>query len=593
MKIQPKDKRALMAAALGKTGCDLAVKNTQYVNLFTGEIYPATVFVHQGFVVHVENKNLEEGLEKATRVVDAGGRYLVPGLIDAHMHIESSMLTPPNFAAAVVPRGVTAVITDPHEIGNVLGEEAVVYMHEAGRGLPMHQFINIPSCVPSVPGLEEGGATFDAAVIDRLAKLENVIGLAEVMDFVGVINGEDRMMDIIETAEKNGLYLQGHLPGGFGRVVSAYLIGGPVTCHETTQPGEALDKLRAGMYVDARDSSIAKNVATIWQDIKDLPWRDRLCLCTDDREADDILDAGQLDDVLRHIIQLGMDPLEALRAATIHTAQAAHLENMGAVAPGYTADFLLLDDLASFQVDTVFFAGTEVAKGGKLLAEIPQRSFAIEQKNTMNVPQLSQQDFNLRAPAGCGDSVQVNVLTYTSDTLSITTCVTETVPVKDGFVDISADPDLFYAMIVNRYGTGNYTFGLVRGFGAKRGADGSTVSHDCHNLSIVFKDAASGYAVYRELVGCGGGFAAAIDGDIIATLPLAVGGLMSAVGCKETAARSLAMKKALHELGLSMENPLLRIATLALPVIPEAKFSDLGLVDVLGKKLLPIFPGVQ
>lgn len=593
MKIQPKDKRALLAAALGKTGCDLAVKNAQYVNLFTGEIYPATVFVHQGFVVHVENKNLEEGLEKATRVVDAGGRYLVPGLIDAHIHIESSMLTPPNFAAAVVPRGVTAVITDPHEIGNVLGEEAVVYMHEAGRGLPMHQFINIPSCVPSVPGLEEGGATFDAAVVDRLAKLENVIGLAEVMDFIGVVNGEDRMMEIIETAEKNGLYLQGHLPGGFGRLVSAYYIGGPATCHETTQPGEALDKLRAGMYVDARDSSIAKNVATIWQDIKDLPWRDRLCLCTDDREADDILDAGQLDDVLRHIIQLGMDPLEALRAATVHTAQAAHLENMGAVAPGYTADFLLLDDLASFKVDTVFFAGNEVAKGGKLLAEIPQRSFAIEQKNTMNVPQLSQEDFKLRAPAGCGDSVQVNVLTYTSDTLSITTCVTETVPVKDGFVDISADPDLFYAMIINRYGTGNYAFGLVRGFGAKRGADGSTVSHDCHNLSIVFKDAASGYAVYRELAGCGGGFAAAIDGKIIATLPLAVGGLMSAVGCEETAARSLAMKKALHELGLAMENPLLRIATLALPVIPEAKFSDLGLVDVMNKKLLPIFPSAQ
>lgn len=593
MKIQPKDKRALLAAALGKTGCDLAVKNAQYVNLFTGEIYPATVFVHQGFVVHVENKNLEEGLEKATRIVDAGGRYIVPGLIDAHIHIESSMLTPPNFAAAVVPHGVTAVITDPHEIGNVLGEEAVVYMHEAGHGLPMHQFINIPSCVPSVPGLEEGGATFDAAVVDRLAKLENVIGLAEVMDFVGVVNGEDRMMDIIETAEKNGLYLQGHLPGGFGRLVSAYYIGGPATCHETTQPGEALDKLRAGMYVDARDSSIAKNVATIWQDIKDLPWRDRLSLCTDDREADDILDAGQLDDVLRHIIQLGMDPLEALRAATVHTAQAAHLENMGAVAPGYTADFLLLDDLATFKVDTVFFAGQEVAKGGKLLAEIPQRSFAIEQKNTMNVPQLSQEDFKLRAPVGCGDSVQVNVLTYTSDTLSITTCVTETVPVKDGFVDISADPDLFYAMIINRYGTGNYAFGLVRGFGAKRGADGATVSHDCHNLSIVFQDAASGYAVYRELAGCGGGFAAAIDGKIIATLPLAVGGLMSAVGCEETAARSLAMKKALHEIGLSMENPLLRIATLALPVIPEAKFSDLGLVDVMNKKLLPIFPSAQ
>ena len=590
MKIQPKDKRALMAAALGRIECDFAVTNCRYLNLFPGEVYPATVYVHDGFIAHVE-ANPKTAPEKAKKVVDAQGRYIVPGLIDSHVHIESSLMTPPVFASAVVPRGVTCVITDPHEIGNVLGEEAVVYMHDAGSDLPMYQFIDIPSCVPSVPGLEEAGASFDAAVVDRLAKLPNVIGLAEVMDFLGVMDGEDRMMEIIDTAERNGLYLQGHVPGAFGRMVSAYRIGGPVSCHETSRPGEALDKLRAGMYVDARESSMCYNLPTIWEDIKDLPWRDRLSLCTDDREADDILENGQLDLVLRNIIKLGLDPVEAIRAATLHPAQEAGLENLGAVAPGYVANFLLVDDLAEFTVHAVYFEGREVARDGKLLAAIPQRNFAVEEKNSVNAPDLTVEDFRLRAPEGCTDRVRINVLTYGNYT-SLTRIETEELPVKDGFVDISGDPDLCFAMVVNRYGTGNRTFGVVRGFGLARGADGSTVSHDCHNLTLAFRDAESAFAVYEQLRRVGGGICAAENGKVICTLALPVGGLMSADPAQETAAAATAMKQALRSLGLDMINPLLRIATLALPVVPEAKFTDLGLVDVMKKAFVPVFPEV-
>ena len=252
MKIQPKDRRELLKAAMGKIPCDLAVTNVRYVNLFTGEVYPATVFVHQGFVVHVEVKEPDKELSLAKQVIDGENHFLIPGLIDAHVHIESSMLTPRNFARAVLPRGTTTVVTDPHEITNVFGEEAVRYMHDAGYDLPMTQYIDIPSCVPSVPGLEKAGAVIDAQAVDRLAKLPHVIGLAEVMDFIGVVEGEDRMMDIIEVAEKNGLYIQGHLPGATGRMVSAYLIGGPTTCHETRETWEAVEKLRAGIHVDAR-----------------------------------------------------------------------------------------------------------------------------------------------------------------------------------------------------------------------------------------------------------------------------------------------------------------------------------------------------
>ncbi len=589
MKIQPRDKRELMAAALGRIDCDLAIRNVRYVNLFTGEIYPATVYIHGGFVAHVEPCAPETLPERSKEVVDGGGRYLVPGLIDAHVHIESSLMTPRAFAAAVIPHGVSCVITDPHEIGNVLGERAVRYMHDAGQGLPMHQFINIPSCVPSVPGLEEAGACFDADTIRRLAKLPGVVGLAEVMDFVGVVNGEDRMMEIIEAAEENGLYLQGHLPAGFGRMVSAYRIGGPISCHETGRPGEALDKLRAGMYVDARESSMCYNLPAIWDSVKDLPWRGRLSMCTDDREADDILENGQMDLVLRNIISLGMDPVEAIRSATLIPAQEAGLENLGAVAPGYQANLLLVDDLRDFSIHSVWFDGREVAREGRLLAEIPEMSFDIERINTVNVPQLGLEDFLLRAPKGSGDRVRVNVLTYSGQT-SLTRIVTEELPVKDGVVDISGDPELCYAMVVNRYGSGRRTFGLVRGFGLTHGADGSTVSHDCHNLTLVFRDPASALAVYRQLKAVGGGICAAEKGEVTCTLALPVGGLMSSAPARETARAATAMKQALRELGLDMVNPLLRIATLALPVVPEAKFSDLGLVEVLSKKLLPIFP---
>lgn len=589
MKIQPKNKRNLLAAALGKINCDLAVVNTKYVNLFTGEIYPANVFVHEGFVVHVEKDDLKDGLSKVTKVIDAEGRYIIPGFIDSHIHIESSMMTPRNFAAAVVPHGTTTVVTDPHEIANVFGEDAVRYMHDAGCDLPMRQFIDIPSCVPAVPGLESGGAEFDATTIDRLAKLPNVIGLAEVMDFVGVVNGEDRMMDIIDIAEKNGLYLQGHAPFCTGRMLSAYLVGGPHTCHETREGSEAVAKLRAGMYVDTRESSIAKNAADIWNGVKDLPWRDRMSVCTDDREADDILENGHMNLVVRTLIKLGMDPLEAIRAATVHNAQAFHAENLGAVAPGFVADMLLVDTLEGLEVNTVFFGGEIVAKEGKLLATIEPKEFEIEKLNSMNAPKLSLDDFKLKAPNPSANTVKVNVLTYTSLNLSVTACVTEELPVKNGIVDLSGDPDLFYAMIINRYGTGNYTFGVVRGFGAKCGANGSTVSHDCHNLCIVFKDAESGFAVYNELVACGGGMCSAIDGKVTGTLKLSVGGLMSPDSPQETAKQITSMKKALHDIGLDLENPLLRIATLALPVIPEYKFSDLGLVNVLEKKLTPIF----
>ncbi len=590
-KIPMSDKRSLLKAALGEIKADLAVKNTLYFNLFTGEEYPATVFIHQGFVVHVESENLEDNLDNVKEVVDAEGATIIPGLIDAHMHVESTMLTPRNFAEAVIPHGTTTVVTDPHEVANVAGEEAVAYMHNAGLDLPMRQYINIPSCVPAVPGLEQSGASFDYTVVDRLAKLENVIGLAEVMDFKGVQHGSDRMMDMIEAAERNGLYIQGHIVNESGRQLSAYAVGGPTTDHETRAPGEAINKLRVGLYVDARESSMAHNIKTIWNDVKQLPWRSRLALCTDDRESADILEKGHMNDVVRLLIKEGMSPIEAVRAGTLHVAEEIGVTNLGAVAPGFVADFLLVKDFSIFEPEKVFFGGKLVAKKGKMIVEIKQRSFEIEKRNTVNILPMQSEDFIMRAPNNQQDgTIKVNVPTYYELDASITNLQVEKLPVKNGIIDISHDPDLAYVLTINRYGKKNSTLGLVRNFGGVEGAIGSTVAHDHHNLMIVYRYPEAANRVYQALKECGGGISCSSEKELLYTLELPVFGLMSAVNCFETAKRAKKMKDVLRSIGLDTLNPLLRIVTLGLTVIPEFKYSDLGLVDVMQTKLIPIFP---
>ncbi|WP_192988284.1 adenine deaminase [Carnobacterium mobile] len=590
-KIPALDKRALLKAALGKIEADLAVKNTLYFNLFTGEEYPATVFIHQGFVVHVESENLTDHLENVKEVIDAEGSTIIPGLIDAHMHVESTMLTPRNFAEAVIPHGTTTVITDPHEVANVAGEEAVEYMHNAGLDLPMRQYINIPSCIPAVPGLEQSGATFDYTVVDRLAKLENVIGLAEVMDFKGVENGSDRMMDIIEAAERNHLYIQGHIVNESGRQLSAYVVGGPTTDHETRAPGEAINKLRAGLYVDARESSMAHNIKTIWKDVKHLPWRSRLALCTDDRESADILEKGHMNDVVRLLIHEGMSPIEAVRAGTLHVAQEIGVTNLGAVAPGFVADFLLVKDFSTFEPEKVFFGGKLVAEKGKMVVEIKERSFEIEKRNTVNILPIQPNDFFMKVPNDQQKgTIKVNVPTYYDLNASITKLQLEELPVKNGVVDISHDPDLAYVLTINRYGKKNSTLGLVRNFGGVEGAVGSTVAHDHHNLMIVYRYPEAAHRVYQALKACGGGISCSSKNNLLYTLELPVFGLMSAVNCFETAKRAKKMKEVLRSIGLDTLNPLLRIVTLGLTVIPEFKYSDLGLVDVMQTKLISIFP---
>lgn len=585
-KLKPQNKKELLKAALGEIPADLAVKNCQLVNVFTGEIYPAVVYVKGGFIAHVEREELD-GPYNAAEVYDGEGRYLIPGFLDSHMHIESSMMVPRNIAKVIVPHGTTTIIHDPHEIGNVYGVEGVQYMHDCAADLPMRQLVDIPSCVPAVPGCENAGAEFFADEIRELAKLDRVVGLAEVMDYLGVMHGDDRMMDIIEAAEEAGLYLQGHAPSVSGRNLSAYLCGGPYTCHETRGSEEALEKLRMGMYVDARESSITKNIEAIWTGVKDCKYFDTLTLCTDDRESDDLLHEGHMNAVARKAIACGMDPVAAIKSATINTAREIGVAHLGAIAPGYVADMVLTKDITTLWADAVFYEGKLVAKDGKMVVEIPDQGYEIETRNSMNLEPVSEADFAIETPVENG-AVKVNIMEYLTKDSSVTVLGTVELPVVAGKIVLGED--MAFVAVLNRYGKGTKGLGIVKNFGLEVGAIASTVSHDSHNLTIVYLDPKDAVVAANELIAQGGGMTAVKDGQVLNTLRLEVAGLMTKLDAEELSVEAAKMKVIEKEMGLTVPvNPLLRIVSLALPVIPSVKMSDLGLVNVAEQTMIPFF----
>lgn len=592
MKIPVRNRIELVEAAIGKRLMDIVIKNTRLVNVFTGEIYSADIGIYDGFIAHIEadpdcteeNRNEMEG----KTYIDGKGMFAVPGLIDTHLHIESSMLTPANYAKAVVPHGTTTIITDPHEIGNVLGIDAVEYMHEASENLPIRNYILAPSCIPAVPGLENSGATFLADDIEKLLKLERVIGLGEVMDFNGVINNSERMVKILELADRKNVFIQGHSPMLKGRNLSAYICAGPNNDHESRFGQEARDKLRMGMTVDARESSMSQNVSEIVSAMKDFCYPPNMTLCSDDREPGDILRDGHINFAVKKAIEAGLDTVYAIRCATIQAANSLGIKNLGAVAPGYTADILLIPDLKDMKPEYVFCKGELVAKGGKLLVDIENKEYEVEKINTVNLKQPTEEDFKIKVEEE-KSHVSVRVINYLSINSSLTEYKVEDIPIRNGYLDISYDDDLNIVVVFNRYGKGNKSIGLVRNFGIKKGAIAGTVSHDSHNVTVVASNEEDALVAVNAIIESEGGISCALDGEVLDTLPLPIAGLMSPLPAEELDKIISRMKESIRGLGIDNKNPLLRIATIALPVIPSAKITDLGLVSVTDQKLVTFF----
>ncbi len=587
---------ARVAAARGDRPLDLLIKNVRLVNVYTREIYPADIGISGEHVVFAGPGAWSGRLPR--EFLNAPGKFAVPGLIDTHIHIESSMLSPRHFAAAVLPHGTTTVVIDPHEIGNVLGLRGVAYMLNATADLPLRVYVQAPSCVPAVPQLETAGAAFTARDIDAILTWDRVIGLAEVMDYVGVIHQNERMREILDVAHARDAVISGHCPGVRGRDLAAYLVGGPASDHEAFTHDELLEKLRMGMTIEAKDSSFSESISTLAQIVQELGTAPpNLVMCTDDIYPEDLLEQGHLDHGVRHAITAGFDPIDAVRSATLHGAQRIRQLDLGAIAPGKRADLLLLDDLDTFTVNEVFVDGTLVAQAGRMLVSLPDKVSDIEEENTVRLAAPPRpQDFMLRAcpsPAKAGlpttPSVSLRVLTVASDyTRSIETM---TFPVRDGIVDLSMADDIALVAIFQRHGHGEgHSRVPVQGVGLRQGAVATTVSHDSHNLLVIGKNADDMALAARTLADCGGGICAVDAGEVQALLALPIAGLMSPDPLETVVARMKELNAALHAQGITAKQPISPIIALALPVIPDYGVTDLGMVDVNTQRVLNIWP---
>jgi len=557
----------VIRVARGDAPADLLITGGQLVNVASGEVYGANVAI-VGDTIAAIGPDYRDGLN----VIDAAGRFVLPGLIDAHMHLESSLLTPSEFARTVLPHGTTAIVIGPHEIANVLGLSGIRYILESSRDIPLSLFVMASSCVPATD-METAGATLGEKEIRELLGWERVIGLAEMMNVPAVLGGAPLAMGMLAAARERGMPVDGHAPGLSGPDVVAYAAAGIRSDHECTTAAEGLEKLRLGMYLMIREGSAAKNMEALLPVVTDGNYR-RCLLVSDDTHPHDLVENGHIDHALRKAVRLGADPVRAVQMVTINAAEAFGRKDLGAVLPGYKADVVLVDDLKDFAVDTVVRHGRPVVLGGRLCVDIPRRQDPSVYKSICTGP-VSAASF--RMPL---EGRRARVIGLTEDQL-VTRSLVETVKVQGGCAVSDPKRDILKLAVVERHhASGNVGLGLVKGFGLKRGAMGSSVAHDSHNLVVVGTNDDDMAACVAALTEMGGGFAVVVDGRVEARLALPVAGLMSEEPAEEVAARDRELREVAARLGVVPKAPFITLSFLALPVIPELKLTDRGLVDV-------------
>lgn len=554
----------LIRVARGQDPADLILTNARIVNTFTAEIEEGDVAVFGGRIAGVG-----KGYQ-GTEVIDLEGRYLAPGLIDGHTHLESSMLHVAQYVRAVVPHGTTSAITDLHEIANVLGLVGARYIMDAARRLPFDLFFMAPSCVPATP-METAGAELSAQDIKRALHWKGVLGVGEMMNFPGVINAFPDVLDKIGAAA--GRLVDGHAPGLSGKDLAAYVAAGIRSDHESTRYEEGLEKLRRGMYLMIREGSSEKNLEDLLPLVNDGTYR-RCLLVVDDRNAVDLLEDGDMDAVVRKAIRLGLDPVRAIQLATINPAEYFRLDGLGAVGPGYWASLIVLGDLKDFDVQMVFHRGRLVAQEGKPLFAA---SFIVNPRvtHTMNVRPFGVAALALRAR---GETLPIIVAIPGQ---IVTGRTDEKVKVQNGFVLPDGERDHLKLAVVERHkATGNIGLSLVKGFGLKRGALASSVAHDSHNIVAVGVSDQDIYVAVKEVERLGGGLVVAAERKVLGALPLPIAGLLSDKPLEEVAATLKELHRLALELGCVLPSPFATLSFMALPVIPELKLTDKGLVDV-------------
>jgi adenine deaminase len=563
--------------ARGKIPADLVLRNAQLVNVCSGECYPADVAIAEGRVVGVSAPG--DGY-RGHEERDLQGRWLAPGLIDGHMHIESTMLVLSEFARIVTPRGVTVVMLDPHEFANVMGIAGIRYVLESGRGLPLSTYVMLSSCVPA-SSYESPYRVLMAEDLLPLLEDERVLGLAEMMNMPGVLCGEEQVLAKIVATQRHGLVVDGHAPGLNGRDLCAYAAAGVMSDHECTTLEEARQRIRLGMWLMIREGSAARNLDTLLPLVKELH-PPRVFFVTDDRDPQDLTTRGHIDSMVRRAIELGLAPVEAIRLASYNTAQYFRLYNRGAIAPNFIADLVVLDDLNTFKVESVYKGGKLVAQAGHLLVDAPAVTFT-GVTGTVHIGNISEDDLRIPGKPGPVKIVGIEPGQITTQHLQ------EEAPVRDG--EIVADPsrDLLKLVVIERHhASGSVGLGIVKGFGLRKGALASSVAHDAHNLVIAGVSDRDILQAARVLEEMGGGFACVVDGEVRASVPLPYAGLISPLSAAELVQQLHVLDDAAAELGCTLDHPCMTLSFLTLSVIPSLKLTDQGLIDVEKFRLVPL-----
>lgn len=582
-------RKELVKASRGDVKVDTVIKNVRLVNVFTAEIYSADIGIKDNRFVSVaryENGQPNyhiEGHEK----IDGNGKFAVPGFIDCHVHIESTMMTPENFAQALLERGTTTAIIDPHEIANVLGKQGVEYMIEATRDLPIDILVTIPSSVPAVPGLETSGAAFNAADIGELLDKEGVIGIAELMDYIGVINQSNRMAGIVEEGLKRDVYNEGHLPRVTGRHLDAYLTAGVDSDHESRSSEEIIEKLRQGIYVYIRESSVSQFADIAARAWSELPYSSNLAMCTDDIEASDIYAYGQMNRVIRRCIEEGIPEALAIRFASLNGAKRFNLKDKGAIGPGYIADFALIDSLEDMNVTDVFTNGKHQVKEGKVIEPVKPVVPPLNE-NTVKLPNLAVDDFKITVPA---DIDEINITTI--EVTRIGTTKKYILNLQPGSSYIEHLPEGYaYVSVTGRHNQNEKPFvGVIKNSGLLDGAYGTTLSHDSHNLIIIGTNAEDMFKAAKYIEETGGGLCLIQNQEVQEAINLPIAGLMSELPVEKLAKVIERFNEKAVKMGIKVgrRSPSMAISSLGLTVIPEIRISNLGLIDVERQQIMPLF----
>ncbi len=568
--------KKLIDTAAGRIPADLVIKNCKVVNVFSGKIVEGDIAVSGGQIAGI-------GKYEGKEVVDAQGRYAVPGFIDSHIHIESSYVSPEEIGRLLVPHGGTTIIADPHEIVNVCGITGLDYMMEAAKGTALDIQYVLPSCVPATP-FEHAGAVIGAPEMEEPIKRDGILGLGEFMNFPGVIGADDSVLDKLMVAKEEGKIIDGHGPGIVGNDLNAYAAARILADHECSTVEEMEDRLERGMYILLRQGSACHNLRPLLKGVT--PENSRRCLlCSDDRQPKTILHEGHLDNHLRICVEEGLDAVTAIRMATLNAAECFGLKDRGAIAPGYRADIVLLDDLKDFHVDKVWINGEFVAEDGKYLPEIQVHDIS-SVKGSVIVKDFSKEKFKIDLKSG-----KVNVIQILPGGVVTGKATAEITLDENGEFVRNPEEDIVKVAVVERHqGTGNVACGFLKGYGIKSGAVALSIAHDSHNIIVVgVNDEEMEFAV-QSLIAQEGGIVLVKEGKVIESMPMPIGGLMSDRSGEWVDQKLTDIhEKAYEELGICGDvEPVMTLCFMSLAVIPEVKLTDMGLFDVTTFSFIPV-----